>query len=57
MVDAFFSETMGAKYTLSDPKDAGYIHWYITKIHGKSLFMIYAHMAMSLKLAERILRI
>lgn len=54
MVDAFFLETMVVKYTLSDPKDAGFIHWYIMKIIGKSLFMTYVHMAMSSKSAERI---
>jgi len=54
MVDAFFSETMVVKYTLSDPKDAGFIHWYIMKMIGKSLFMAYVHTAMSSKSAEMI---
>ncbi len=57
MVDAFFSEIMVVQYTLSDPKDAGFIHWYMMKIVGKLLFMTYVHMAMSLKFAGRILRI
>jgi hypothetical protein len=35
MVDAFFSEMTGVKYTLSDLKDAGFIHWYVMKIMGK----------------------
>ncbi len=54
MVYAFFSETMVVKYTLSDPKDAGFIHWYIMKNVGNSLFMAYVHTAMSSKSAERI---
>jgi len=54
MVDAFFSETMVVKYTLSDPKDAGFIHWYIMKIIGNSLFMTYVHTATSSKSAEMI---
>ena len=52
MVDAFFSETMVVQYTLSDPKDVGFIHWYIMKIMGKPLFMTYVHTAMSSKSAE-----
>jgi hypothetical protein len=44
-------------YTLSDPKDAGFIHWYAMKIAGKSFFMTYAHMAMSSKSAEMISKI
>ena len=54
MVDAFFSETMVVKYTLSDPKDAGFIHWYIMKIMGNSLFMTCVHTATSSKSAEMI---
>jgi len=52
MVDAFFSETMAVKYILSDPKDAGFIHWYMMKMIGKSLFMTYVHTATSSKSAE-----
>jgi len=54
MVDAFFSETMVVKYTLSDLKDAGFIHLYIMKIMGKALFMTYVHTATSSKSAEMI---
>ena len=54
MVDAFFSETMVVKYTLSDLKDAGFIHWYIMKIMGKPSFMTYVHTATSSKSAEMI---
>jgi len=54
MVDAFFSETMVVKYTLSDPKDACFIHWYIMKSIRKSLFMAYVHTDMSSKSAEMI---
>ena len=54
MVDAFFSETMVVKYTLSDLKDVGFIHWYIMKIMGKSLFMTYVHTATSSKSAGMI---
>jgi hypothetical protein len=57
MVNAFFSETRVVKYTLSDPKDAGFIQWCIMKIIGKSLFMTCVHTAMSSKSAERIRRI
>ncbi|MBA7628255.1 hypothetical protein ES703_35732 [subsurface metagenome] len=56
MVDAFFSEKKAVKYTLSDPKDAAFIHWYIMKRIGNSLFMTYVHQAMSSKSAEMILR-
>jgi hypothetical protein len=45
---------MAVQYTLSDPKGAVFIHLYITKITGKSLFMTYVHMAMSSKSAEMI---
>jgi len=48
---------MVVKYTLSDPKDAGFIHWYIMKSTGKSLFMAYVHTATSSKSAEMIERI
>ena len=54
MVDAFFSETMAVKYTLSDLKDVGFIHWYIMKILGKSLFMTFVHTGTSSKSAEMI---
>ena len=54
MVDAFFSGKMVVGYTLSDPKDVGFIHWYIMKMIGKSLFMAYVHTAMSSKSAEMI---
>jgi len=54
MVDAFFSEIKAVKYTLSDLKDAGFIHWYIMKITGKSLFMTYVHTVMSSKSAGMI---
>ena len=54
MVDAFFSEIMVVLYTLSDLKDVGFIHWYLMKIMGKSLFMIFVHTAMSTMSAERI---
>jgi hypothetical protein len=57
MVDAFFSETKAVKYTLSDPKDAASIHWYIMKMKGNSLFMTYVHTPMSSKSAEMIGRI
>ncbi len=57
MADAFFSETRVVKYTLSDPKDAGFIQWCIMKIIGKSLFMACVHTAMSSKSAGRIRRI
>ena len=57
MVDAFFSGMMVVKYILSDPKDAGFIHWYIMKMMGKPLFMTCVHTAMSSKSAERIERI
>ena len=57
MVDAFFSETKAVKYTLSDPKDAAFIRWYIMKRIGNTLFMTCVHTAMSSKSAERIGRI
>jgi len=57
MVDAFFSETKAVRYTLSGPKDAAFIRWYIMKMIGKSLFMTCVHTAMSSKSAEMILRI
>jgi len=36
MIDAFFSETLVVGYTLSGLKDAGFIHWYIMSMRGKS---------------------
>jgi len=57
MVDAFFSETKAVKYTLSDPKDAAFIRWYIMKRMGNTLFMTCVHTAMSSKSAEMIGRI
>ncbi len=57
MVDAFFSETKAVKYTLSDPKDAAFIRWYIMKRMGNTLFTTCVHTATSSKSAETILRI
>jgi hypothetical protein len=54
MVDAFFSELMVVIYTLSDPKDVGFIHWFLMKIMGESLFMTFVLTAMSTMSAERI---
>jgi len=39
-------------YTLSDLKDAGFIHWFLMKITGKALSMTFVHTAMSSKSAE-----
>ena len=57
MVDVFFSEMMVVKYTLSDLKDAGFIHWYTMIIGGESSFIAYAHTGMSSKSAGTISRI
>jgi len=57
MADAFSSERIIVKYTLSDPKAAGFTPWYIMKRIGKPLFMTCVHTAMSSKSAERIGRI
>ena len=52
MVDAFFSGMTGVKFTRSDPKGAGFIHWCIMRIVGKPLFTTCVRPAMSLKSAE-----
>jgi len=57
MVDAFFSEMTGVKYTLSGPKDAGFIHWCMMKTMGKASSMTFVHTAVSSKSAGMTWRI